>query len=164
MRKSLSADLLRKGEGTAQQQTLPHPGGGSDLRESGDGSGDQWGSETKCMGGRREERELGLVSQVLVLSGGGDRQVSRGKRTSHCDTCLVRPLSAPGAPGRRQIGFKGLEFRRDLQYDGSYKFGSHQQDDLSQPLRVQKKGLGQNLEKCWYFKKLHKEHIFMVKM
>ena len=27
-----------------------------------------------------------------------------------------------------------------------------------------RKGLGQNLEKCWYFKKLHKEHILMVKM
>lgn len=58
MRKSLSADLLREEEGNSLgQQTLPHPGDGSDLRESGDRSGgDQWGSETKCM---REKGEGG---------------------------------------------------------------------------------------------------------
>lgn len=72
--------------------------------------------------GEGEGGELGLVprywcSVVVGQVGAG----FRGKRTSHCDACLVRPLSAQVHQVGDSLGFKGLEFRRDLQYDGSYK-------------------------------------------
>lgn len=118
------------------------------MRESGDGSGSQWGSETKCMREKGEEGGWvwfpGTGAPVVVGQVGAG---FRGRRSSHCDTCC-EASKRPGAPGRRQSGFKGLEFRRDLQYDGSYKFGSHQQMICLSHSEFRRKGLGQNLEKC----------------
>ena len=71
------------------QQTLPHPGDGSDLREHGDRSGgDQRGSEAKCIEGEGGGRELGLVPRCWCSVVAGQVGAGfRGKRTSHCDTC-----------------------------------------------------------------------------
>ena len=116
--------------------------------------------------GEGRGRELGLVprywcSVVVGQVGAG----FRGKRTSQCDTCLVRPLSDQVHQVGDSLDLRVWSSEENLQYDGGYKFGSRQQDDVSQPqCEFRRKGLGQNLEKCWYFKKLHKEHILMAKM
>ena len=115
--------------------------------------------------GEGRGRELGLVprywcSVVVGPVGAG----FRGKRTSHCDTCLVRPLS----PQVHQVG-DSLDLRvwSSEEIDNTMaviNLGVISKMICLSHSEFRRKGLGQNLEKCWYFKKLHKEHILMVKM